>query len=204
MWRYARDERPARGRGHHRRQGRPRAPRAPAGRSRPVPAHRRPQRRRASSCAARSCTSPAPSLVHELVVMPTKCMRQDEADYAVSFSIPTNAPGVKIINRSFAPAELNEFDYPASAHHSHARRLRHLRRRVRALGARVPRRRGPARGRVRALARAVGAHASGMVEAVERAEHHRRPGAARLASTRARAARTTCRARSPSWSATRR
>jgi 4-hydroxybutyryl-CoA dehydratase/vinylacetyl-CoA-Delta-isomerase len=60
----------------------------------------------------------AASLCHELVVMPTKGMRQDETDYAVSFSIPVNTPGVKIINRSFAPAELNAFDYPASAHHS--------------------------------------------------------------------------------------
>jgi 4-hydroxybutyryl-CoA dehydratase / vinylacetyl-CoA-Delta-isomerase len=58
------------------------------------------------------------SLCHELVVMPTKGMRQDETDYAVSFSIPVNTEGVKIINRSFAPAELNPFDYPASAHHS--------------------------------------------------------------------------------------
>src|SRR5215472_14643586 len=60
----------------------------------------------------------AASLVHELVVMPTKGMRQDETDYAVSFSIPVNAPGVKIINRSFAAPDLNPFDYPASAHHS--------------------------------------------------------------------------------------
>ena len=60
----------------------------------------------------------AAALVHELVVMPTKSMRPEEADYAVAFSIPVNAPGVRIINRSFAPAELNEFDYPASAHHS--------------------------------------------------------------------------------------
>jgi 4-hydroxybutyryl-CoA dehydratase/vinylacetyl-CoA-Delta-isomerase len=58
------------------------------------------------------------ALVHELVVMPTKGMREAEKDYAVSFSIPANAPGVKIINRSFAPPHLNEFDYPASAHHS--------------------------------------------------------------------------------------
>ncbi len=60
----------------------------------------------------------AAALVHELVVMPTKSMREHEADYAVAFSIPVNTPGVKIINRSFAPADLNEFDYPASAHHS--------------------------------------------------------------------------------------
>jgi 4-hydroxybutyryl-CoA dehydratase/vinylacetyl-CoA-Delta-isomerase len=60
----------------------------------------------------------AASLVHELVVMPTKGMRQDETDYAVSFSVPVNAPGVKIINRSFAQIDLNPFDYPSSAHHS--------------------------------------------------------------------------------------
>lgn len=60
----------------------------------------------------------AASLIHELVVMPTKGMRQDETDYAVSFSIPVNSPGVSIINRSFAPADLSSFDYPASAHHS--------------------------------------------------------------------------------------
>ena len=60
----------------------------------------------------------AASLIHELVVMPTKGMRQDEKDYAVSFSIPVNTKGVTIINRSFAAAELNAFDYPASAHHS--------------------------------------------------------------------------------------
>ena len=35
----------------------------------------------------------AASLVHELVVMPTKGMRQDEKDYAVSFSIPVNTQG---------------------------------------------------------------------------------------------------------------
>lgn len=60
----------------------------------------------------------AASLVHELVVMPTKGMRQDEKDYAVSFSVPVNTPGVKIINRSFAQDELSEFDYPSSSHHS--------------------------------------------------------------------------------------
>src|SRR4029078_2619826 len=54
----------------------------------------------------------AASLIHELVVMPPKGMRQDETDYAVSFSVPVNAPGVKIINRSFAPNHpLPAFDY---------------------------------------------------------------------------------------------
>jgi len=60
----------------------------------------------------------AASVIHELVVMPTKGMRQDETDYAVSFSVPVNTKGVSIINRSFAAPELNAFDYPASSHHS--------------------------------------------------------------------------------------
>lgn len=60
----------------------------------------------------------AAALVHELVVMPTKAMSAEEADYAVAFSIPVATEGVKIINRSFAAPELNEFDYPASSHHS--------------------------------------------------------------------------------------
>jgi 4-hydroxybutyryl-CoA dehydratase/vinylacetyl-CoA-Delta-isomerase len=58
------------------------------------------------------------SLVHELVVMPTKGMRPEEKDYAVSFSVPVNTPGVTIINRSFARPDLNEFDFPASSRHS--------------------------------------------------------------------------------------
>jgi 4-hydroxybutyryl-CoA dehydratase/vinylacetyl-CoA-Delta-isomerase len=58
----------------------------------------------------------AASLVHELVVMPTKAMRPEEADYAVAFSIPVNTPGVKIINRSFAhDTDINAFDFPFSA-----------------------------------------------------------------------------------------
>ncbi len=50
--------------------------------------------------------------------MPTKGMRQDETDYAVSFSVPLNTPGLSIINRSFASTDLHPFDFPASAHHS--------------------------------------------------------------------------------------
>ncbi|WP_439816814.1 4-hydroxyphenylacetate 3-hydroxylase N-terminal domain-containing protein [Zavarzinia sp. CC-PAN008] len=60
----------------------------------------------------------AAALCHELVIMPTKSMRQDEADYALAFAVPTNAPGLKIVNRNFAPPNLDPFDYPSSAHHS--------------------------------------------------------------------------------------
>ncbi|MFB6113209.1 MAG: 4-hydroxyphenylacetate 3-hydroxylase family protein [Halodesulfurarchaeum sp.] len=34
---------------------------------------------------------------HELVVMPTRQMREDEAEYAVSFAVPTDADGIRFI-----------------------------------------------------------------------------------------------------------
>jgi 4-hydroxybutyryl-CoA dehydratase/vinylacetyl-CoA-Delta-isomerase len=58
------------------------------------------------------------SLVHEQTVMPTKAMGPDEEDWAVSFSVPTNTPGIKIANRAYAHPNLNEMDYPLSANHN--------------------------------------------------------------------------------------
>lgn len=34
---------------------------------------------------------------HEVLVMPTIAMREDDKDYAVSFAVPTDSPGIKII-----------------------------------------------------------------------------------------------------------
>lgn len=55
------------------------------------------------------------ALVHEQTVMPTKSMGPGEEQWSVSFSIPTNAPGVKIANRAYADPDLSEMDYPHSA-----------------------------------------------------------------------------------------
>jgi 4-hydroxybutyryl-CoA dehydratase/vinylacetyl-CoA-Delta-isomerase len=60
----------------------------------------------------------AASLVHEQTVMPTKAMGPGEEDWSLSFSIPTNAPGVKVVNRAYAKPNLSEFDYPLSANHN--------------------------------------------------------------------------------------
>ena len=43
------------------------------------------------------------SLGHELMTIPTKAMKAGEEDYAIAAMIPVNAPGVKIINTSYAP-----------------------------------------------------------------------------------------------------
>lgn len=52
------------------------------------------------------------AFVDELMVMPTKRMRDDEQDYAIGCMVATNSPGVKIIAR--AAEEKSRFDYPLS------------------------------------------------------------------------------------------
>ena len=56
------------------------------------------------------------AIAHELIVMPTKRMRTGEEDYAVACAVPVKAPGVSIINATFAPRP--DFDpefYPYSS-----------------------------------------------------------------------------------------
>jgi 4-hydroxybutyryl-CoA dehydratase / vinylacetyl-CoA-Delta-isomerase len=56
------------------------------------------------------------AVAHELLVMPTKRMKPGEEDYAITCAVPVNAPGVKIVNVSYAPpAEHDWREYPASA-----------------------------------------------------------------------------------------
>ncbi len=43
------------------------------------------------------------SLGHELMVIPTKSMKEGEEDYAIACAVPVNAEGVKIVNVTYAP-----------------------------------------------------------------------------------------------------
>ena len=57
-------------------------------------------------------------VAHELIVMPTKRMKEDEADWAVACAVPMNAPGVTIINTSFTPRpDFDERNFPYSTNH---------------------------------------------------------------------------------------
>ena len=58
----------------------------------------------------------AASFGHELLTIPTKAMKPGEEDYAIAALIPVNAPGVKIINTSYAPRHDDLRDFPASGH----------------------------------------------------------------------------------------
>jgi 4-hydroxybutyryl-CoA dehydratase/vinylacetyl-CoA-Delta-isomerase len=54
------------------------------------------------------------SLGHELMTIPTKAMKAGEEDYAIAAMIPVNAPGVSIINTTYAPRHADTRDFPAS------------------------------------------------------------------------------------------
>ncbi len=56
----------------------------------------------------------AASMGHELMTIPTKAMRPGEEDYAIAAMVPVNAPGVKIINTTYAPRHQDKRDFPVS------------------------------------------------------------------------------------------
>jgi len=56
----------------------------------------------------------AASMGHELMTIPTKSMRAGEDEYSVACMVPVNAPGVKIINTTYAPRHDDVRDFPIS------------------------------------------------------------------------------------------
>jgi 4-hydroxybutyryl-CoA dehydratase/vinylacetyl-CoA-Delta-isomerase len=54
------------------------------------------------------------SLGHELMTIPTKAMKSGEDDYAIAAMVPVNAPGVKIVNTTYAPRHADLRDFPVS------------------------------------------------------------------------------------------
>jgi 4-hydroxybutyryl-CoA dehydratase/vinylacetyl-CoA-Delta-isomerase len=57
----------------------------------------------------------AASLGHELMTIPTKSMKAGEEEYSIAAMVPVNAPGVKIVNTSYAPRRADPRDFPVSA-----------------------------------------------------------------------------------------
>ncbi len=53
---------------------------------------------------------------NELVIIPTRAMREADSDYAVSFAIPVDTPGLKLVCRGFSGEYTNEFEAPVSCH----------------------------------------------------------------------------------------
>ncbi|MEM7098652.1 MAG: 4-hydroxyphenylacetate 3-hydroxylase N-terminal domain-containing protein [Pseudomonadota bacterium] len=59
----------------------------------------------------------AASMGHELMTIPTKSMKAGEDDYSIACMVPVNAPGVKIINTTYAPRGEDKRDFPISGQH---------------------------------------------------------------------------------------
>jgi 4-hydroxybutyryl-CoA dehydratase/vinylacetyl-CoA-Delta-isomerase len=59
----------------------------------------------------------AASMGHELMTIPTKAMKAGEDDYSVACMVPVNAPGVKIVNTTYAPRHEDKRDFPVSGQH---------------------------------------------------------------------------------------
>ncbi|MGY1810975.1 4-hydroxyphenylacetate 3-hydroxylase N-terminal domain-containing protein [Blastococcus sp. SYSU D00669] len=60
----------------------------------------------------------AASFGHELMTIPTKAMKAGEEDYAIAAMVPVNAPGVKIINTTYAPRHPDPRHFPVSGEES--------------------------------------------------------------------------------------
>lgn len=54
------------------------------------------------------------SMGHELLTIPTKAMKAGEEAYAIAAMVPVNAPGVKIVDTTYAPRHADKRDFPVS------------------------------------------------------------------------------------------
>jgi aromatic ring hydroxylase len=52
----------------------------------------------------------------ELIVIPTRAMREDEGQYAVSFAIPVDAPGITLVARALNAGSDSAWEAPISSH----------------------------------------------------------------------------------------
>jgi aromatic ring hydroxylase len=54
---------------------------------------------------------------NEMIVMPTRAMGPDDSDYAVSFAIPVDTPGLRLVVSPFGGDPINEDEHPLWAKH---------------------------------------------------------------------------------------
>ncbi len=53
----------------------------------------------------------------EVIVLPTRAMGADDADYAVAFAVPIATPGLELYISSYAAGERGSFEFPLSSRH---------------------------------------------------------------------------------------
>jgi 4-hydroxybutyryl-CoA dehydratase/vinylacetyl-CoA-Delta-isomerase len=57
------------------------------------------------------------SLGHELLTIPTKSMKEGEQEYSIACAVPVNAPGVRVVNTTYAPRHPDARSFPISSQH---------------------------------------------------------------------------------------
>ena len=63
------------------------------------------------------CHTSISANAHEIIVLPTRAMSPDDADYAVAFAVPVDTPGLTLYVSAYGAGERNEFEFPLSSRH---------------------------------------------------------------------------------------
>jgi aromatic ring hydroxylase len=63
------------------------------------------------------CHTSVSANADEIIVLPTRTMTEDDADYAVAFAVAADTPGVSLYISSYGAGDRNEFEFPLSSKH---------------------------------------------------------------------------------------
>jgi aromatic ring hydroxylase len=63
------------------------------------------------------CHTSISANAHEIIVLPTRAMGPEDADYAVSFATPVTAPGLSLYVSAYGARDHDEFEFPVSSKH---------------------------------------------------------------------------------------
>lgn len=63
------------------------------------------------------CHTSVSANAHEIIVLPTRAMAEDDRDYAVAFAVAANAPGLSMYISSYGAGDRDPWDFPLSAKH---------------------------------------------------------------------------------------
>ncbi len=61
------------------------------------------------------CHTSISANANEIIVLPTRAMDANDADYAVAFAVPVDTPGLSLYVSSYAAGDRNEFEFPLSS-----------------------------------------------------------------------------------------
>src|SRR3954468_14935794 len=63
------------------------------------------------------CHTSISANAHEIIVLPTRAMGPDDADYAVSFATPVDTPGLSLYVSAYGARDHDAFEFPISSKH---------------------------------------------------------------------------------------